>query len=103
MDSIIANIVIILTLCIIVCAVGVTVYSVYRSAKANKREKTENGVPVSLIGRISLAIPVVTAALTLLVSDVTNMCIITALVMLILATALLFYSKINTSITRNKK
>ena len=78
---------------IIIGALGTTAYSVWHSLRTNKRHAAENGVPVSIISWAVVAIVVIVALPTLLIGSFTDMCLLTAAVMMVVATATVIYDK----------
>lgn len=96
MDGIIADIMICLSAIIILGASGLTGYSVYHSLRVNKREKLENGVPVALIGWSTIGGTLLIALPALLFGSFTDMCLITAIILLAAAAGTMIYSKITT-------
>ncbi len=93
MDLIFADIFIVISLLTLMGALLLVCYSVWHSLKVNKRKNMENGVPVSVIGWGVVALMIVVALPTLLIGGFANMCLITALTMLLVATGALLYSK----------
>lgn len=102
MDSIIADIMIILSVIVLLAAGGVTAYSVIRSQKNNKRPSHENGVPVRMIGICTIVVVVAIALPTLLFGSITDMCIITSISTLVIASASVVYGRILTVILRKR-
>lgn len=96
MDSIIANIIISLVALAIMAATGLTAYSIAHSMRVNKRPDVENGVPTRKIALGTAGLLVVVCAVTLLAGSLTDMCIITALALLCVASALVIYGRIQT-------
>ena len=95
--SIIADIFIIVAIAIIVAALGLTIWSVAHSLKLNKRRQRENGVPVGTIGWATFGLLMVVALPTLLFWGYANMCIITSIVMFLVAITALLYDKLTKS------
>ncbi len=95
--DIFADIMIVLMALTLLATIGITGYSVYHSLQVNKRKKVENGVPVGLIGWCTLALLLVVALPCLIIGSFTDMCIITALVMLAVAAGTVIYSKLTTA------
>ena len=93
MYSFIADIFIILSIVALIVSLALVFYSAWHSLKVNKRKNKENGIPVSFIGWGVVALMIVIALPTLLIGGFVNMCLITALVMLLVATGALLYSK----------
>ena len=93
MDIIFADIFIVISLLTLVAAFLMVAFSVWHSLKMNKRKNMENGIPVSLIGWGVVALMIVIALPALLIGGFVNMCLITALIMLLIATGALLYSK----------
>lgn len=93
MDIIFADIFIVVSLLTLLAALLLVICSVWHSLKVNKRKNKENGIPVSFIGWGVVALMIVIALPTLLIGGFVNMCLITALVMLLIATGALLYSK----------
>lgn len=96
MDSVIANIIILISALALLAAVVITAYSVWHSVRMGKREKTENGVPTRNIMLGAVALPIVVALPTLLFGSLTDACIITSLVLLVVASALVVCGRIRT-------
>lgn len=92
--SIIADIFIIVALAAIVVALALTFWSVAHSLKLNKRRYRENGVPVGTIGWATFGLLMVIAIPTLLIWGYANMCIITSIVLFIVAITALLYDKL---------
>jgi hypothetical protein len=92
--SIIADIFIIVALAAIVVALALTFWSVAHSLKLNKRKYRENGVPVGTIGWATFGLLMVIALPTLLFMGYANMCIITSIVLFIVAITALLYDKL---------
>ena len=95
--SIIADIFIIVALAAIVVALALTFWSVAHSLKLNKRRYSENGVPVGTIGWATFGLLIIVAIPTLLFMGYANMCIITSIVMFIVAITALLYDKLTKS------
>jgi CDP-diglyceride synthetase len=93
MDIIFADIFIVISLLTLLTALLLVICSVWHSLKVNKRKNKENGIPVSLIGWGVVALMIVIALPALLIGGFVNMCLITALIMLLVATGALLYSK----------
>ena len=93
MDIIFADIFIVISLLTLMGALLLVIGSVWHSLRVNKRKKMENGVPVSIIGWGVVALIIVIALPTLLIGGVVNMCLVTALIMFLVATGTLLYSK----------
>lgn len=89
-----ADIMIILMALALLAAMALTGYSVYHSLKMNKRKRVDNGVPVSMIGWGTIALLLVIAIPSLLIGSFTDMCLITAAVMLLVASGVVVYSKV---------
>lgn len=87
---------------IILAAAVLTVWSLVRSHKVSKRPKEENGVPVRMIGLATLGGLIIVALPTLLIGSFTDMCIITAFIMLLVATIAVICSKVITSRLRKR-
>lgn len=85
MEYIFADIIIWMAIAMLLLAAGLTIYSLVRSLKKNRRPKYENGVPAAKIAWLSAALVAVTAAVTLLAGSLTDMFMVTALVLLIVA------------------
>ena len=92
--SIIADIFIIVALAAIAVALALTFWSVAHSLKLNKRKYRENGVPVGTIGWATFGLLMVIALPTLLFMGYANMCIITSIVLFIVAITALLYDKL---------
>ena len=88
-----ADIFIILSIVALLVSLALVSYSAWHSLKVNKRRNVENGIPVTVIGWSIVAFMVVVAVPILLIGGFTNMCIITAAVMLVVATGALIYGK----------
>lgn len=102
MDSIIADIMIIVSGVVLLAAVGMIVFSVIRSQKNNKRPKVENGVPTRMIALGTVAGVIVIALPTLLIGSFTDMCIITGTAMLFIALVAVIFSKILSATLRKR-
>lgn len=87
----------------LVGALGATAYSVWHSLRANKRHAVENGVPASVISWTVMAIIVIVALPTLIIGSFTDMCLLTAAVMLIVATATVIYDKLKKRSVQTQK
>lgn len=96
MDSFIANTAIIVSLLTLLAAAGLTAYSVSRSMRLNKRSTEENGVPKRNITIGTVALLLIVALPSLVFGSVTDMCIITSLVLLTVAAALVIYGRVQT-------
>ncbi len=96
MDSIIANIVIVVSALTLLAAAALTAYSVAHSLRVNKRPKMENGVPTRTIGIATIVMLLAVAIPTLLIGSVTDMCITTSLVLLVTAAGLVIYGRAKT-------
>ncbi|MBQ0073912.1 MAG: hypothetical protein KBT34_06935 [Prevotella sp.] len=94
MDSIIADIIIILSILALAATIGITLYSIFRSLKANKRPKMENGIPVRMIELCTVILLLAIALPSLLFGSLTDMCIITATVLLVIASTSIIYGRI---------
>lgn len=92
--SLIADIFIIVALVAIVAALVLTACSVAHSLRMNKRRYVENGVPVGNIGWATFGLLLAIAIPTLLLMGYANMCIITSIVMFLVALTALLYDKI---------
>lgn len=88
-----ADIFIIISIVTLFVSLALVFYSAWHSLKVNKRRNVENGIPVTVIGWAIVAFMVVVAVPILLIGGFTNMCIITAAVMLVVATGALIYGK----------
>lgn len=88
-----ADIFIIISIVTLLVSLALVFYSAWHSLKVNKRRNVENGIPVTVIGWAIIAFMVVVAVPILLIGGFTNMCIITAAVMLVVATGALIYGK----------
>lgn len=94
MDSIIANIVISISLLVLLATAGICAWSLYHSLRTNKRSKEENGIPVATIeigviaGTLAIALP------TWCFASFTDMCLITAITLLATAGIAVVASKI---------
>lgn len=95
--SIIADIFIIVAIASIVAALGLTIWSVAHSLKLNKVRQRENGVPVGTIGWATFGFLMIVAIPTLLFMGYANMCIITSIVMFLVAITALLYDKLTKS------
>ncbi|MBO5612956.1 MAG: hypothetical protein J5905_00450 [Prevotella sp.] len=80
------------SLLIITCAIVLCVWSVLRSLKMNKRKRTENGVPVGLIGWITFVALLLVCIPTIFLLSLTDAILITAAVFMTLAVACLLFS-----------
>lgn len=96
MDGIIADILIIVSTLALLATVGVTAYSVIRSQRTNKRPKEENKVRVRMIGLSVVCLILAVSLPTLLFGSLTDMCIITSIVMLCIASIAVIYGRIQT-------
>lgn len=85
MDGIIADIFIILSILVLLATAGITIYSVVRSLRANRRPENENGVPVRKIELATVAGVIIVSLPSLLFGSFTDMCIITAVILLVAA------------------
>lgn len=94
MDEILANIFIVLSIIALLVAVGFTGYSVWHSLKENRRAKVENGVPTQKITIGTIVLLLIIALPSLLIGSMTDMCIITGLSMLLIASAAVIYSRV---------
>jgi hypothetical protein len=88
-----ADIFIILSMVALLVSLALVFYSAWHSLKVNKRRNVENGIPVTVIGWAIIAFMIVVSVPVLLIGGFTNMCIITAAVMLVVATGALIYGK----------
>ena len=88
-----ADIFIIISIVTLLVSLALVFYSAWHFLKVNKRRNVENGIPVTVIGWAIIAFMVVVAVPILLIGGFTNMCIITAVIMLIVATGTLIYGK----------
>lgn len=93
MYSFIADIFIILSIVALIVSLALVFYSAWHSLKVNKRRNVENGIPVTVIGWGIVALLVVISIPTLLIGGFTNMCLITAIIMLVIATGVLIFGK----------
>lgn len=93
--SIIADIFIMVALIAIAVALALTFWSVGHSLKLNKRRYKENGVPVGSIGWATFGLLMIVALPTLLFMGYANMCIITSIVMFLVAVTALLYDKLS--------
>ena len=93
MDSILADIVICISLLGLLATLGITIFSVMHSQKANRRPEKENGVPVRMIGITTVALVLVIALPTLLIGNFTDMCIITSIALLIISSGCVLFGK----------
>ncbi len=96
MDSIIANIIIVISVLALLAAVVITVYSVWHSVRVDKREKMENGIPTHNIMLGVVALTLVVALPTMLFASLTDACIVTSLVLLLVAAALVVCGRVRT-------
>ncbi len=96
MDSIIANIIIVISALTLLAAIVITTYSVWHSVRMDKREKTENGIPTRKIMLGVVALPLVVALPILLFASLTDACIVTTLVLLFVATVLVVCGRVRT-------
>lgn len=96
MDSIIANIIISLAALAVIAAAGVTAYSITHSLRTNKRPDAENGVPTRKITLATIGLLVAVCVPSILIGSLTDMCIITALTLLVVASGLVIYGRIQT-------
>ena len=88
-----ADIFIILSIVTLLASLALVFYSAWHSLKVNKRRNVVNGIPVTVIGWSIVALLVVVSVPILLIGGFTNMCIITAVIMLVVATGVLIYGK----------
>lgn len=93
----IADIMIVLMALVLVAALALTAYSVYHSLRTNKRKKVDDGVPVGMIGWGTVALVLVISIPTLLIGSFTDMCLVTAGVMLLVAGGTVVYSKVQSA------
>jgi hypothetical protein len=91
---IIADIMIVLMALAVLGALAAVALSVWHSLKMNKRRAAENGVPVGIIDWAIIGVLTTVCLITWLVWSFTDMCIITAAVMLTGATATILYDKL---------
>ena len=77
----------ILTLC-------ATAYSVYRSLRTNRRRQKENGIPVGISDWGVAVFVVIVCAVTWLSASFTDKCLITAAIMLLIASVTVVYDKV---------
>ncbi|MBQ9561078.1 MAG: hypothetical protein IJV10_02220 [Prevotella sp.] len=103
MDDVIANIIITVSLAVLLGTFLLAVCSVFHSLKVNKRRKTENGVPVGVIGWMTFLALLMVSIPLLLFASFTDMCIITALVMLALSVGCIIYSMAHSATLRKKR
>lgn len=96
MDSIIANIIIIIAGITLLAAIALTVHSVWHSLRVNKRAKMENGIPTRNIAYATAALPVVVALPVLLFASIADACIITGITMILVASILVICGRIRT-------
>lgn len=96
MDCIIANIIIAVALLTLLATATITVLSLVHSLRVNKRPKVENGVPTRSITLYTLGLLLAVALPTLLIGSMTDMCIITSIVLLTVASVLVVRGRINT-------
>lgn len=96
MDSIIADIFIVIGIIVLLATVVVTGCSIVKSQKVNKRPKRENGVPLRMIGVCTLAGVLAVAIPTLLIGSFTDACIVTSLTLLTVASVAVIYGRILT-------
>lgn len=94
MDSIIADIAIILIGVTLLVALGFAIYSVVHTGRMNRHNKVENGVPIRVIAFGVMTLVIVVAAITLLFADVVDMVLVVTAVLLILALALVAYGQL---------
>lgn len=94
------DLIIIASILVLVAALVVTGVSVAHSLKANRRPKTENGVPSRLIALAVAGGVALLLLLTGLLGDIADMFIISATVMLMAATASLLYGRVQTVMKR---
>lgn len=96
MDSIISNIMIAVAMLTLLATAVITALSVTHSLRVNKRPKVENGVPTRTISLSTIGLLLAIALPTLFIGSLTDMCIITALVLLTVASGLVTYGRIQT-------
>lgn len=92
-----ADIMIVLMALAVLGTICATAYSVSHSLRTNRRRGMENGVPVGRIGWAVVILLVCVALPAWLAGSFTDMCMITAGVMLLAASAAVAYSKITTA------
>lgn len=93
MDSIFADIVICICLLGLFATIGITIFSVVHSQKANRRPERENGIPVRLVGLSTIALVLAIALPTLLIGNFTDMCIITSIALLLISSGCVLFGK----------
>ena len=103
MDEVIANIIIIVSLAILAGTLILAVCSVVHSLRVNKRKGTENGVPVGVIGWATFIDLLMISIPILCLASFTDMCIITAIIMLIAALGCIILSTANSTHLRKRK
>ena len=91
---VIIDIIIWLIAAAVVLAVCATAFSIYRSLRTNRRRQRENSIPVGIIDWAVAAAVVILCAVTWLTASFTDMCLITAAVMLMAAAAAVIYDKL---------
>ncbi len=96
MGTLFVDIVIVLAAVAIVAAIGISAWSVVVSLRKNKPLKRENGVPIRNIRLCTAALVAAVVVPTLLIASMTDMCIITSLVMLAVASVAVIVSRIRT-------
>ncbi len=96
MDGILVDIIIIIAGLTLVAITVLTICSVCHSLKVNKPQKEENGVPLRAIRLATVGFMMLLIVPTLIASSLTDMCIITALVMLCVASMLVLCGRIYT-------
>lgn len=96
MDSIIANIIIVIAGITLLAAIAITAHSVWHSLRVNKRARTENGIPTRNIVYATAALPVVVALPVLVFASIADACIITGTVMILTASILVICGRIRT-------
>lgn len=87
----------------LLCTLGVTAYSVWHSLRANKRFAMENGIPVRNISWGVVIVMLVVALPTLLIGSFTDMCLLTAAAMLLIATGVVVYDKLKKRSVQTQK
>ena len=87
------DIIIILAILAVTAALVMTVISICHSLKANKRGWRENLIPVRLIEYATIGLVLLIAIPSLIIGGMTNACIVTAGILLVITLAALIYSK----------
>lgn len=91
---IIIDIIIWLIATVLVLTLCATAYSVYHSIRMNRRKRKENGIPVGIIDWSVAAFVIILSMVIWLTTSFTDMCLVTAAVMLLTATVTIVFDKV---------